>query len=340
MSDLTLVLGWDALDYDLLHRWGLAGSFGESVREIETFDNPVLEKPHTREVWPSIITGEMPQEHGIWVKETDDEIEWNSPVIDRASSLAHGVVPHTIRHWIGRRLRERGAEVKHYGPGYYSERGLGTVFDDRRAISISIPNYRTERDRRFGLSSDRAGVWRVWLHRKQAADGSIHYEPGLPQAELEARLKSKLGRRLGIARSACQRQYDLVFVWLGYLDTIGHLDPCIDERGWQRRHYEYAAQLTRDIRRWLPDGDSVVSLSDHGLRDGGHTHSATIAGPEDVTEDVESVLDVKGVLNGVAGNQFDESAEIRDYFAEDAGTTTENADAGEVRARLEDLGYV
>ena len=64
MSGPVIVLGWDGLDVELLDRYGLGDAFGQHRTTAETYVNPVIDDPHTRELWPSMITGSHPAEHG------------------------------------------------------------------------------------------------------------------------------------------------------------------------------------------------------------------------------------------------------------------------------------
>ena len=53
MNGMTVVLGWDALDHELVGEYHLEDSFGPAHTDLETFNNPYLGEPHTDEVWPS-----------------------------------------------------------------------------------------------------------------------------------------------------------------------------------------------------------------------------------------------------------------------------------------------
>lgn len=340
---MTVVLGWDALDSELLDSFGIGDAFGQHRKRIETFDNPILEEPHTRELWPSIITGKRPEEHGVWAAEEGGGIQWDNPVIDRLSTLADGVVPQSVRTRIGKFLRDRGERVKHVRDSYYEDRGIPTVFDGRQSRAISVPNYYTEADERLGFTIDRTSLWRDALSVKQTpeeAEGTV-FEAEISTTELEERLYSLAAQRLSVVRASIQRDYDIVFVWLAFVDSVGHLSPTIEEQGWQERHYRQAAKWTREIRESLQPEDTLVCVSDHGLRNGAHTHDPVIASDEaEVLEGVTSVLDVHDALNEVTPTRTtveDEPVTREEY----RGTVSETDQSKEaVRGRLEDLGYL
>jgi hypothetical protein len=323
-ADTVVVLGWDALDYELLARWNLTDAFGASARCIDTFDNPYVGEPLTREVWPSIITGVTPDEHGIHAATDDAGIEWNNPLINVASTLAGGVVPQRVRSAIGHHLRNRGARVKQGRAAALDDTAHGTVFEGRDSVALSIPSYQTPLDRALDIVVDRTAIWHGVLHTVDADDGTM-YEPEVSVAELEQRLLGKARKRYGYVEAAAEQGHDLVFCWFGYLDTVGHLAPAVGGEQWQREHYERAAQWTRDLRE--RSDATVVCVSDHGLREGTHTHDATYAAPQG-TPLPESVLEVRAALDAITP---------RSSGRDDAAM---QGDAlGDVEEQLSALGY-
>lgn len=337
---LTVVLGWDALDHDLVTEFGLGEAFGPHTREIGTFENPVLGEPHTKELWPSIVTGLGPDEHGVHAA-TEGGPEWESPVIATASRLAQGVVPERLRTEIGRVLRNRGATFAQKTPDYYQERGVSTLFDGRRSRVISVPNYRTEADADAGYVVDRGGQLSEFLSITESSDTN-RPETSLPR--LQERLVAETTKKLGAVRAGLRREYDVVFVWLSIVDTVGHLAPVVSEAdaGWQERTYRLAATLTEEVRAELQAEDTLVCVSDHGLQDGDHTHTAFLgATDERAVEGVENVLDVREGLDRVTrsrGTAGEDGPPVREPFR--FGGRTAAKDADEVRGQLEDLGYL
>lgn len=337
MTNQILILGWDGLDHDLVTQWGLNDAFGPHTKEIETFDNPYLGEPHTRELWPSIITGKRPEEHGIWAATDDDGIQWDNPIVDAASKVAQDIVPKEIRTQIGERLRDRGAEVAQHDVDYYD--GLETVFDGRHSRPISVPNYRHERDSQLGITIDRTAIWRDVLRTVDTDEGTL-YRPLVEPDVLDEHLFAKLYRRLGVVESSHQREFEIVFCWFGYLDTVGHLAPVVDESGFQRRHYETAARITRDLRDRMSEGDTLITISDHGLRNGEHTHTPVIGSTDkDLVDAVSSVLELAPALNRYYSPRSDGDGRVRDRYQRDDEKSADHS-ADQVRDRLEDLGYI
>jgi hypothetical protein len=336
----TVVLGWDGLDADLVEAFDLSGAFGDHERRLSTFDNPELGKPHTYEVWPSMITGRPPSDHGIYAATGEEGVAWGNPAVAAAARIGRRVVPDGIRTRIGASLRERGAGLDFKSPSYYRERGVDTVFDGRASRAITVPNYATERDERLGLDADRGAALGEFLSIDEGADDETAHEPRVSVPELEERLVSEATEKLGVVRACVQRDHDIVFVWLGYLDTVGHLAPVVDEDGWQERAYRLAAALTGEVAGALTPDDTLLCVSDHGLKEGRHTHDPYAAASDAaVLRGVESVLDVRDGIERVTprSGEADEPP-VRETFRADSAAASR--DATDVRDQLEDLGYL
>lgn len=336
----TVVLGWDGLDYELAEAFDLADAFGEHHRELSTFDNPALGKPHTFELWPSMITGVEPDEHGIHAASEGGGVAWGNPAIAFAARASRSVVPESVRTNVGRALRSGGAGLDFKSAEYYREAGIETVFDGRRSRAIAVPNYRVERDDRLGFVVDRGADLGEFLDVEGGEGAEGDYSARVPLPELEERLVSEATRKLGAVRACVEREYDLVFVWLGYLDTVGHLAPTVEEGGWQERSYRLAARLTGEVHDALQEEDALICVSDHGLRDGYHTHDAYVgASSEEAIEGVESVLDVRGGIERVTDRREPTpEPEVRPAYRRES--EVERRDADDVREQLEDMGYL
>jgi hypothetical protein len=320
----VIILGWDALDADLIHDYGLAEQFGGEVSRIETYANPVINEPHTRELWPSIITGLHPDEHGIHAVEETDGVNWDNPAIDLAASLASGVVPHEVRTVIGKWLREQGAGLDAKRPGYYREHGIPTIFDDGGRV-ISVPNYVTGYDQQHELDANRDDVWGAILPGR---DGSEGLEPNVPLAAVYHTIFGAVGERVGHTLAAIQQGHDVVFTWFGLLDTVGHIAPAV-EGPIEESAYRHAARLTQSVRDHAPADATVVSVSDHGLQAGEHTHYATLASADPAPHDrIGSVFDVAGWVSEARSGNREEAGYA---YGEGIEATTD---------QLEQLGYV
>lgn len=324
----VVVLGWDGLDPDLLREFGVEGSFG-AVREIETVVNRELGKPHTWELWPSIITGQHPDEHGIHAEEYIED-SWSNPLVRWAAKLSTPL-PDWIRWRAGRIVRDAGATIDFETQEYYEVNGFSTVFDGRASYAVGVPNYRSLVDDAHGLVCDRGAALAEYM-ATETVDGETRRRPTVSPMRFMERIEADAAEKLALTRAAITQDYDLVFVWLAYVDTAGHVAPTVaDPRGWMQHTYETTAQYTDFIKNTLTKDDTLLCVSDHGLQDGEHTETACISSwPHDHTDGVESVLDVAARIDELAP----QSQSSRECFENSDGV------AGEVRERLEDLGYV
>lgn len=338
---MTIVLGWDALDYELVETFGLTEAFGPHYSQLETIDNPHLGKPHTYEVWPSIITGTTPKEHGIHV-ESKNGVDWKHPALAAISRTVQGIVPRRIRTKFGRRLQNQGVKLDFKSVDYYQTRGISTVFDGRTARPIAIPNYRVPADDELGIVFDRGAHLKQFLNVEETENGNTQPISTASLSRLEERLVAEASGKVGIVHSAIQREYDLVFVWFGFLDTIGHVAPVAAETepGWQERAYRMAAKWTTEIKNVIQNEDRLVCVSDHGLQKGEHTHGAFIGATErQLIEGADSVCDVRSVIENVtSANRTIAEPALRDGYRGKGRTQARTAE--DVRDQLDDLGYL
>jgi len=333
----TVVLGWDGLDPELAQSFGVSESFGPHRATIDTIVNPVLETPHTRELWPTLITGAPPEEHGIRVGTPGDSLDWEHGLVDTAADVASHVLPHSIRTAIGRHLRNAGADLEDEGPDSYAERGLTTVFDGRDSVALAIPNYWTELSEALGLTGSRKATFRSFM--SVTSEGKMDVRESTDTGELEQRLWSAATTKLGAARAAIARDHDIVWLWLGYLDTVGHLAPALDAGGLQERAYRQAATWTEQLRAAMQPEDELVCVSDHGLQDGDHTHEAFLGATDpSVVDGVDCVTGVRDSLEDILTDAGTGETPVREPYQAASEEPTASADA--VKQQLEDLGYL
>ncbi len=278
----TYVLGWDGLDARLCEEFGLSGEFAPFDRGIESLENPVLGKPDTYEMWPSMITGTEPDVHGVQLIDDDVGASFDSRLLSYGAETVHKVLPTDARVWIGLKLRNMGFSLSQKTPEWYRERGVPTVFDGRDSRAITVPNYVTEEDEDVGLEIGWNSKHAEMLHADaELREERVVYRPKKPPERIDEWLLAESSEKIGAVLSAADEDYDLVFAWLPYLDTIGHTVPAVerdfDEPEWQERAYNKAAALTDTVREFMEEDDELVVVSDHGNRDGRHTMDAYIA---------------------------------------------------------------
>jgi len=322
-----VVLGLDALDHDLVDGEAHPNLTLARHRAIDTIVSSAGE-PSTHELWPTIITGLPPSEHGLTL---DDGVAWGNPFLETASDVADWLVPQRVQTRIGAwLLTNTSADAFRTPASYYAENDLSTVFDGPESLAIGIPNYVTdpgEEDREHRL---RRKMGKLFERDLEAKGGHASADP----AEFyEWCLEMLMVRIARVRRGLRSRRYELVFGYTSALDLVGHVAYDVPEL--QTRAYEETNQFVGELADDLADGDELLVLSDHGLQDGMHTEEAMVAGTDpEMVEAIDSVLDVRGAVEEelAAGTHAPEPSESPG--AETAGRSEE------VEQQLRDLGYM
>ena len=323
----TIVLGWDGLDYELLQEFEL--EFCEYTAQIETYKNETIGEPHTREIWPTMITGLPPEDHGIFAATRDGGVKWSDPKIRLASRIAKYTVPETVKSYVGRKLRSRGTEVEKFRKEYYQD--IGTVFDDRVSLPIAVPNYWTEMDDRFGFMFDRGAELSELPNKGNEWWQTANAEQ---QINIEQKMTSELGTKMGILQWSFDYNYDLVWLWDGLLDTAGHIEP-VAHHPFQERAYRIYSEMTHYILEKSNPDDNIVCISDHGLQNGSHTMTPFVSSNnKQIVDEIDSVMDIAEVLTNVTPRSGELEFEGNGDFVSKRDTPES------VAQNLEDLGYI
>lgn len=323
----VVVLGIDALDPELVDADAHSNLVLDAHRAIETIESEAGE-PSTHELWPTIITGLRPAEHGLTLG--DDGVAWGNPVLEFGSTVADYLLPDAIQTAIGAwLLTNTGADAFRTPASYYADNGLATVFDGRDAKPIGIPNYVVDPD-----AEDREHVLRRSMGDlfERDPDATGGHTSADPAAFYEQCLEMAMVRIARTRRAVRGRRHELVFAYTSGLDLIGHV--AYDLPDLQRRAYDELDEFVGELRGDLRDGDELLLVSDHGLQAGVHTHQAMVAGTDPAMVDaVESVADVRGAIETELDATDHRGDDERLSFGDDAG-------AREVQEQLEDLGYM
>lgn len=322
-----VVLGLDALDPDLVDRVEHPNLALAADRSIDTIDS--LEgEPSTHELWPTIITGLTPPEHGLTL--SGDGIAWGTPLLDIGSRIADVVLPDTLQTRIGAwLLTNTTADAFRTPMTYYEENGIETVFDGREATAIGVPNYVVDPDETDREHELRQQMGELFQRDPDARGGHTSADP---LAFYEQCLEMVMIRLARARRGLRSRESELVFAYTSGLDLIGHV--AYDQPGLQRAAYDELDEFVGDVRSDLGKDDELLLVSDHGLQDGVHTHEAMVAATDErLVADIDSVTDVCGAIKTEL-NRVDHRPEGQ-VLEERDGTGGEA-----VRKQLEDLGYM
>ena len=324
----VVVLGLDALDPELVDPDGHPSLTLAAHRSIDTIVSQVGE-PATHELWPSIITGLPPAEHGLQLG--TGGIGWENPLVSLGARVADHVLPDAIQSKLGAWILDRTETDAFRTPAeYYPDNGLTTLFDGRRSRAIGVPNYVVdpdEEDREHRLRQ-RLGEY---LDFDPAAE---HTHTTDDLVELYERCLEMSMVRIARTRRALRGgQYELVFGYTSGLDLVGHVT--FDRPGVQRAAYDELDTFVGELVADLDDSDELLLVSDHGLQDGLHTETAMVAGTDPKTvAAIDSVLDVRAAV-AAALDRGDHEPRPRIDAAE-----TDLDRSREVRDQLEDLGYM
>jgi len=323
----VVVFGIDALDPDLVDPAVHPNLALSGVHRIDTIVSSSGE-PSTHELWPTIITGLRPAEHGLTLD--DDGVAWGNPLLDAGSRVADVLLPDGLQSRIGAwLLTNTGFDAFRTPATYYADAGIETVFDDRAATAIGVPNYVVDTDAEDREHALRQEMGDLFERDPEATGG---HRSADPETFYDRCIEMALVRTARIRAVLRARRHELVFGYTSAMDLVGHV--AYDSPGMQSAVYAALDDFVGDLRDDLADGDELVLVSDHGLQDGVHTDEAMIAATDAaLVADVDSVVDVRAALEA-AMDDGEHRPDGHDFGA------TAGGDADRVREQLEDLGYM
>lgn len=320
----VVVFGIDALDPDLVDPGDYPALTLDAHASIETISS-VAGEPSTHELWPTIITGLTPAEHGL---KLEDGVAWENPLLRTGSSVADTVLPDAVQTRLGAWLLNNTDEDAFRMPAsYYEERGISTLLDGEHRRAIGVPNYVVDEteDREHQLRREMGELF------ERDPDATGGHESADPRAFYEQCLEMAMVRTARVRRALRSRRHELVFGYTSGLDLIGHVSH--DRPALQERAYRELDEVVGELVADLEPEDELVLVSDHGLQEGLHTDEAMLAATDPgVVDAVEGVLDVRNAVEGLL-ERGEHTPERRDDRA--AGLESEA-----VQEQLEDLGYV
>jgi len=321
-----VVLGIDALDPELVDPAAHPNLALSAHRAVDTIVSASGE-PSTHELWPTIITGLAPAEHGL---ELDDGVAWENPVLAALSAVADHSIPDGLQTRLGAWvLTNTEADAFRVPATYYGNNGIETVFDGRDAAAIGVPNYVVDPDTEDREHQLRRHMGELFERDPDATGGHRSADPVAFYGQCLEMAMIRVARTRRALRS---RDHELVFGYTSGLDLIGHVSH--SRPGLQSGAYDELDEFVGELRGDLRPVDDLLLVSDHGLQDGLHTEAAMVAGtdPETVA-DIDSVLDVADAVDAALA---DGSHVPEPRWAPDDGA----GHSEDVREQLEDLGYM
>jgi hypothetical protein len=325
---VLVVLGIDALDPELVDPSAHPNLTLASHKSIETIASHTGE-PSTHELWPTIITGLRPEDHGLTL---DEGVAWENPLLAYGSRIADYVLPAGLQSAIGAWLLTNTEQDAFRVPAsYYSDNDISTVFDGRAATAIGVPNYVTDPD-----SEDREHTLRRQLGDlfERDAEAKGGHRSSDPRTFYEHCLEMAMIRVARTRRALRSRQHELVFGYTSGLDLVGHVAYQVP--GLQAAAYEELNEFVGELRADLDEDDELLLVSDHGLQDGLHTDEAMVAATnERLLSPIASVVDVRTAIDQEL-QSLDHTPGERPFAVDPA---TQEVDTS-VRDHLDDLGYM
>jgi predicted AlkP superfamily pyrophosphatase or phosphodiesterase len=325
-----VVLGIDALDADLVKRDEHPNLTLADYRSIATINSSAGE-PSTHELWPTIITGLRPNEHGLVL---DDGVAWESDLLRYGSRIADYLLPEELQTRIGSWLLNETEEDAFRVPAtYYEDNDLMTVFDGREATAIGVPNYVTDPDKEDREHQLRRSMGDLFERDPDATGG---HQSSDPLSFYELCLEMAMIRIARTRRALRGRTNELVFGYTSGLDLVGHI--AYDHPGLQTRAYEELDEFVGELLDDLAETDELLLVSDHGLQDGVHTQEAMVASTSpEMVSDIDSVTDVRDAIESEIqrGDHTPNPPNIDEF-----GDRREEGRSEAVQQQLEDLGYM
>lgn len=325
----VVILGIDALDPDLVDPDEHPNLILNDHRPIDTIESSTGE-PSTHELWPTIITGLSPAEHGLTVE--DDGVAWGNPLLEIGSSTADYLLPDSLQTQLGAwLLTNTNTDAFRIPKSYYSENNISTVFEGFRSATIGIPNYVVSPDTEDREHNLRRNLGNLFERDPDATSG---HKSADPYKFYEQCMEMAMVRIARARRGLRGGKYELVFAYTSGLDLIGHVTYDLPKL--QRQAYNELDEFVGELIEDLNDCDELLLVSDHGLQDGIHTSQAMVSGTNPNTIDrIDSVMDVRAAIEA--------ALEKGEHEPEDPRFRRKDSNSGNVQAvreQLEDLGYM
>jgi len=258
----VLILGIDALEYDLVEEWDLKNLKQEEYGKTELPLLPGLE-PATVIIWPCFITGKMPKEMGYTTIHAFPPplqiiVETLSPIV-RKIMVNYKAQNITEKKKGKQKLLDRLAELLHKlhlaGPPSRKDIKAETIFEnnDIKSIHLHVPVYDED-----GFPPYRKDVVR--------AIGEKTYRP-----ILEVSILNEFKQRTKEVFEWLERkdEWQLFMQYFFVLDAVQHV--FYNQPKKIAKFYIMFDEFVRKIREKIDDDTFLLIVSDHGQKKGLHT---------------------------------------------------------------------
>jgi predicted AlkP superfamily pyrophosphatase or phosphodiesterase len=325
---VLVVLGIDALDPELVDPEDHPNFVLNAHSSIDTISSSAGE-PSTHELWPTIITGLSPDEHGLTLN--DDGVSWGNPILTAGSMVADYIMPDSLQSRIGAwLLTNTKADAFRTPASYYAENSIETLFDGFESAAIGVPNYVVDSDTEDREHNLRRSLGDLFERDPDAIGG---HRSADPYEFYEQCLEMVMVRIARCRRSLRGGRHELVFAYTSGLDLVGHVTYDLPDL--QRAAYDEIDEFVGELLNDLTADDELLIVSDHGLQNGVHTDKAMVASTnETMVEAIDSVLDVRSAVESALRDGSHQPEHKNNGF------TLSETGAAEVQEQLENLGYM
>lgn len=286
---MLIMLGFDGLDpyrVDEFENTSLQQNYSTKLTIPE--DIPL----HTEVIWPTIITGQRPEEHGLTRTQAR---KWSNPLIQTAAWIGDTLFP---REWImplGRAIQNAGFTRTNRGSAeYYESKNLETIFTHTRSKVIGLPGYNPSKDtdeiRRMG--------------------GLSTHKPTVEIDTFVDRLKGELSDRREQTLTDLDLPVNILMTYSYSTDMAGHI--FWDDEDFMRGWYENCDDFVREVRDRMGEDDELIVLSDHGMKEGKHRREAFFSYSGDPDRSLSTVFDVKPFVDDLLSDKKETHAEVTD----------------------------
>ncbi|PTD94218.1 hypothetical protein C9439_03995 [archaeon SCG-AAA382B04] len=283
---MIIVVGIDALEYDLVNKWRLENLLLENNKKISTPEDIYL---HTKILWPTIITGKHPRDHGI---QEGDIGSWENTILEKSSNILDKILPESIKRFLSIFLRKIGFEHSSRDKDYYKEKNIETIFSGLRTKAIDVPQYNET-----GISDE------IKNKMDRSFSDFNEAEKFINKCKEEFEIKSKE------LINSLNEPIDLVMCYFYSLDGLQHVFHSDEE--FLKEWYKKFDELIGTIKEEASDEDEIIVVSDHGIKNGKHTDYAFFSSYKEELK-VESILDVKKEIQEITKKNRKNHEEIKE----------------------------
>lgn len=281
----VLVLGIDALEYDLVEEYDLKNLKQKEYGKVDLLLK-AHETPFTPALWCSFITGVRPEVHGVGKYRA-----WDNPLIEKMWVLARTwLIKYKNLRFINFELRETIISILEkigFGKSYADKNAFltnredincDTIFDDiQDYVAISIPAFNEDPVNRE--------------LRKMVVEG--------PKYRLKQEAWNAFENRKRRLFHALDKERSLVMVHFFVLDVIQHV--FFYDKDYIRSAYERVDKLVEELKGRVGQNPFTLIVSDHGQKRGLHTRYGFYSCNENLNLHSPKITDFAAIIRQKLG---------------------------------------